>query len=73
LKENLLEKEKLSAELEKNVKIFQRGNELKLKIAINEGRVADAIGIYNSIRPTLKLPFTFIRSIVKLEDVFEQK
>jgi hypothetical protein len=46
---------------------------LKLKMAVNEGRVADAIAIYKGIRPNLKLPFTFIRSIVKLQNVVEQE
>lgn len=54
-----------------NDKIIKHGTELKLKIAINEGRVNDAIKLYYLVRDHLKFPFTFIRSIIKLKEFSE--
>ena len=47
-------------------KVLSKSDELKLKIAINEGRALDAMKLFESMRPTLKFPFTFLRSILKL-------
>jgi hypothetical protein len=52
-------------------KVIDKSSELQLKIAINEARAVDAMKLFEALRASLKFPFTFLRSILRLREVCE--